>query len=260
VHRRDTILHGKGHQAAIASSRLSNANENVFSALDVNSFEVTSGANPFFILEALGVSKFHSATISNKSELPSGTNRSNNRSIHFTFYARSIIMKIETMEDLFLEQIEDLYDAERRLTKALPKMAVASTSLLLREAFESHLLETEGHVSRLETIFRTLGQEATAETCDAMKGLISEGEDMISHTDQTPVRDAGLIAAANRVEHYEIAAYGSARSFAQTLGLTEAASLLDQTLQEEKAADQKLSRLAERMVNDEAVRSPVSQR
>jgi ferritin-like metal-binding protein YciE len=170
------------------------------------------------------------------------------------------MMKIESMEDLFLEQVEDLYDAEKRLVKALPKMAEASTSQSLRQAFESHLLETEGHVSRLETIFRTLGQDPKSHTCDAMKGLISEGDDMVSDIDQSPLRDAGLIAAANRVEHYEIAAYGSARTFADMLGLSEAASLLEQTLQEEKTADQKLTKLAESMINDEALRSPVSQR
>jgi ferritin-like metal-binding protein YciE len=170
------------------------------------------------------------------------------------------MMKIESMEDLFLEQVEDLYDAEKRLVKALPKMAEASTSQSLRQAFESHLLETEGHVSRLETIFRTLGQDPKTHTCDAMKGLISEGDDVVSDIDQSPLRDAGLIAAANRVEHYEIAAYGSARTFADMLGLSEAASLLEQTLQEEKMADQKLTKLAESMINDEALRSPVSQR
>jgi|ERR1700733_12911109 len=169
-------------------------------------------------------------------------------------------MKIETMEDLFLQQVEDLYDAERRLVKALPKMAEASTSQSLRQAFESHLLETEGHVSRLEKIFRTLGQDPKSQTCDAMKGLVSEGEDVISDIDQSPLRDAGLIASANRVEHYEIAAYGSARTFAQILGLNEAASLLEQTLREEKTADQKLTQLAESMVNDEALRSPITQR
>jgi ferritin-like metal-binding protein YciE len=169
-------------------------------------------------------------------------------------------MKIETMEDLFLEQVEDLYDAEKRLVKALPKMAEAATSLSLRQAFESHLIETEGHVSRLENIFRTLGQDPKAQTCDAMKGLISEGEDMVSDTEPSALRDAGLIASANRVEHYEMAAYGSARTFAQTLGLAEAASLLEQTLQEEKKADQKLTQLAETMINDEALRSPVSHR
>jgi ferritin-like metal-binding protein YciE len=170
------------------------------------------------------------------------------------------MMKIESMEDLFLEQVEDLYDAEKRLVKALPKMAEASTSQSLRQAFQSHLMETEGHVGRLENIFRTLGKSAKSQTCDAMKGLISEGEDMISNIDESSLRDAGLIAAANRVEHYEIAAYGSARTFAETLGLREASTLLEQTLQEEKKADQKLTQLAESMVNEEALRSPVSQR
>ena len=169
-------------------------------------------------------------------------------------------MKIETMEDLFLEQVEDLYDAERRLVKALPKMAEASTSQSLRQAFESHLLESEGHVSRLENIFRTLGQDPKAQTCDAMKGLVSEGEDLIGDIERSSLRDAGIIAAANRVEHYEIAAYGSARTFAQILGLNEAVSLLEQTLQEEKNADRKLTQIAESMVNDEALRSPISQR
>jgi ferritin-like metal-binding protein YciE len=169
-------------------------------------------------------------------------------------------MKIESMEDLFLEQIEDLYDAERRLVKALPKMAEASTSQTLRQAFQSHLIETEGHVSRLEKVFRIVGQDPKSHTCDAMKGLVSEGEDIVSDIDASSLRDAGLIAAANRVEHYEIAAYGSARTFAQALGLNEAATLLEQTLQEEKKADQKLTDIAESMVNSEALRAPVSRR
>jgi ferritin-like metal-binding protein YciE len=169
-------------------------------------------------------------------------------------------MKIESMEDLFLEQIEDLYDAEKRLVKALPKMAEASTSQSLRQAFQSHLLETEGHVTRLEKVFGMLGKDPKGQTCDAMKGLISEGEDIVSDIDKSSVRDAGVIAAGNRVEHYEIAAYGSARTFAQTLGLTQAAALLEQTLQEEKKADQKLTQLAESMINEEALRSPVTQR
>src|ERR1700678_1827840 len=134
-------------------------------------------------------------------------------------------MKIESMEDLFLEQIEDLYDAENRLVKALPKMAEGTTSLTLRQAIESHLMETEGHVVRLEKIFGILGQDPKAKTCDAMKGLISEGDDVLSDIDQSPLRDAAIIASANRVEHYEIAAYGSARTFAETLGLNDAATL-----------------------------------
>ncbi len=164
-------------------------------------------------------------------------------------------MKIETMEDLFLEQIEDLYDAEQRLVKALPKMAEASTSPELRQAIESHLGETKGHVTRLEQVFQFLRKKPKGQTCDAMKGLIEEGEDVISNIDQSPLRDAGLIAAANRVEHYEIAAYGSARTFAKTLGLREAVSLLEQTLNEEKNADTKLTTLAESKINAEALRA-----
>ena len=170
-------------------------------------------------------------------------------------------MKIESMEDLFLAEIEDLYDCEKRLTKALPKMAKASTSPQLRQAFESHLQETQGHVERLERVFSEMGKQPKAETCQAIKGLIEEGEEMISNTDQSPLRDAGIIAAANRVGHYEMAAYGSARSFAQTLGLTSAVSLLEQTLEEEKKADKKLTQLAETKINDEAMRSaPVHHR
>ncbi len=169
-------------------------------------------------------------------------------------------MKIETMEDLFLEQVEDLYDAEKRLVKALPKMAEATTSLTLRQAIESHLVETEGHVTRLESVFRVLGRDPKGQTCDAMKGLINEGEDVIGDINASSLRDAGIIAAANRVEHYEIAAYGSARTFAGMLGLNEAVNLLEQTLQEEKKADQKLTQIAESMVNDQALREPVHQR
>jgi ferritin-like metal-binding protein YciE len=161
-------------------------------------------------------------------------------------------MKIESMRDLFLEQIQDLYDAEQRLTKALPEMAEAATASELRVAFEDHLTETEGHVTRLERVFTELGEEPKATTCDAMKGLIKEGDNVADDIDRSPLRDAALIAAANRVEHYEIAAYGSARSFAQSLGMEQAASLLEQTLREEKAADEKLTRLAESMVNEQA--------
>jgi ferritin-like metal-binding protein YciE len=161
-------------------------------------------------------------------------------------------MKIESMQDLFLEQIQDLYDAEQRLTKALPKMAEATTSAELREAFEMHLGETEGQVTRLERIFQALGEDPKATTCDAMKGLIKEGDSMVSDINQSPLRDAGLIAAANRVEHYEIAAYGSARAFAQSLGLDRVVSLLEETLEEEKAADRKLTSLAESVVNSQA--------
>jgi len=161
-------------------------------------------------------------------------------------------MKIESMRNLFFEQIQDLYDAEKRLTKALPELADASTSAELRGAFESHLIETQGQIIRLERIIQELGEGSNATTCDAIKGLIKEGDSMISRTDKSPLRDAGLIAAANRVEHYEIAAYGSARAFAQTLGMDRAVALLEETLKEEKAADQKLTKIAESIVNDQA--------
>ena len=164
-------------------------------------------------------------------------------------------MKIETMQDLFLEQIMDLYDAEQRLVKALPKMADAAISPQLRQAFQSHLQETRTHVDRLDRIFNRMGQKPKTQTCDAMKGLIDEGEDIVSDTAESPVRDAGLIATANRVEHYEIAAYGSARTFAANLGLSDAASLLEQTLEEEKRADAKLTQLAQSSVNTQAAQS-----
>lgn len=160
--------------------------------------------------------------------------------------------EFNSLKDLFVEQIEDLYDAEQRLTKALPKMADAANSSQLKQAFQSHATETQGHVSRLESIFSQIGVEPKREACEAMKGLIAEGEEMISAKGDPAVKDAALIAAAQRVEHYEISGYGSARTFAQRLGLTQAASLLQQTLQEESATDEKLTRIAEQSVNVQA--------
>ena len=160
--------------------------------------------------------------------------------------------EFNSFQDLFLEQIEDLYDAENRLTEALPKMAEASYSPQLRQAFETHVRETQGHVSRLESIFRQLNTEPKRETCAAMKGLITEGEEMISAKGDPAIKDAALIAAAQRVEHYEMSGYGTARSFALRLGLREAADLLQQTLNEEKAADEKLNQIAEGSVNAQA--------
>jgi len=157
------------------------------------------------------------------------------------------------MQDLFLEQIEDLYDAENRLVKALPKMADAATTQELQTAFEEHLRQTEGQVGRLEQVFGELGKSPTKPTCDAMKGLIEECEDIVKNTEESPLRDAGLIAAANRVEHYEMAAYGAARNFAQVLGLNRSAQLLEQTLNEEKQADETLTRIATQTVNKQAV-------
>ncbi|HEX4750538.1 MAG TPA: ferritin-like domain-containing protein [Bryobacteraceae bacterium] len=160
--------------------------------------------------------------------------------------------EFNSLNDLFVNQIEDLYDAENRLTQALPKMAEAANSSQLKQAFQSHLTETQGHVRRLEQIFREINVEPKRDTCQAMKGLIAEGEEMIKASGDPDVKDAALIAAAQRVEHYEMSGYGSARAFARRLGLTQAATLLQQTLEEEKAADEKLNIIAESSVNQKA--------
>jgi ferritin-like metal-binding protein YciE len=160
--------------------------------------------------------------------------------------------KMESLKDLFIDEIEDLYDAEKRLVDALPKMADAASTPQLQQAFREHLAETEQHVKRLEQVFSLIGKEAERETCDAMKGLISEGEDVVNADGNPSIIDAALIAAAQRVEHYEMAGYGSTRNFAQQLGLSEAADLLQQTLDEEGAADKKLTDIAEATVNPKA--------
>ncbi len=156
---------------------------------------------------------------------------------------------LNTFDDLFLEQLQDLYDAEKRLVQALPKMASAAHNPRLKAAFQEHLRQTEGQVSRLEQVFGQLGRSAQAKTCEAMKGLIAEGEEIISSSGDPNVKDAALIAAGQRVEHYEIAGYGTARTFAQRLGRTDAARLLQQTLDEEAATDRKLTTLAEQSIN-----------
>jgi len=160
--------------------------------------------------------------------------------------------KVTTMEELFIEELRDLYDAENQLTKALPKMSKAAASDDLRDVFEEHLGQTEEQVERLKRIFELVGEKPTGRKCAAMTGLIKEGDEMVSDSDETAVRDAGLIAAAQKVEHYEISGYGSARTHAELLGNTEAARLLEQTLKEEKAADDKLNQLALGMINYEA--------
>jgi ferritin-like metal-binding protein YciE len=161
-------------------------------------------------------------------------------------------MKLDSLEDLMVEQMRDLYDAEKKLVKALPKMAKAACSDDLRNAFENHLEETQGHVQRLERVFTLMGLKAKAKTCAAMEGLIEEGKEMIGEQGDGMVKDAGLIACAQRVEHYEMAGYGCLHTWAQQLGHHEAAGLLAQTLSEEKAADTKLTHIAESAVNEEA--------
>ena len=161
-------------------------------------------------------------------------------------------MALNSFDDLFVEQLQDLYDAEQRLVKALPKMADASHSASLKSAFQEHYRQTQGHVSRLEQVFKMLGKSAQSKTCEAMKGLVAEGEEVLSAKGDPDVKDAALIAAAQRVEHYEIAGYGTARTFAQRLGRQDAARLLQQTLDEEGATDKKLTALAEQSINPKA--------
>lgn len=160
-------------------------------------------------------------------------------------------MKLESLHDLFVDELKDLYNAENQLVKALPKMAKAAASDELRTAFEEHLHETQGQVERLETIFHQMDVSPKGKKCQAMQGLIEEGKTRIDEDAEDAVRDAALIAAAQRVEHYEIAGYGTVRTYAQLLGLDEAVDLLQETLDEEAAADQKLSDLA-RNINAEA--------
>jgi ferritin-like metal-binding protein YciE len=161
-------------------------------------------------------------------------------------------MKLNTLRDLYVEQLRDLYDAEKQLTKALPKMAKAATSPKLKEAFETHLRETEGHVKRLEQVFTALDMAARGKKCKAMQGLIEEGSEMMEENAEPEVMDAGLIAAAQRVEHYEMAGYGTVRTYAQTLGEKQAVTLLQQTLDEEKHADELLTQIAENAINVQA--------
>jgi ferritin-like metal-binding protein YciE len=157
-----------------------------------------------------------------------------------------------SFDELFVDQLQDLYDAEQRLTKALPKMAEAAHSPALKAAFQEHFRQTQGHGSRPEQVFKMLGKGAQSKTCQAMKGRIDEGEEAVSAKGDPDVKDAALIAAAQRVEHYEIAGYGTVRTFAQRLGRQDAARILQQTLDEEGATDKKLTALAEQSINPKA--------
>jgi len=162
-------------------------------------------------------------------------------------------LKLNSLRDLYVEELRDLYSAETQLIKALPKMAKAASGGHLKDAFTEHLGQTKTHATRLEEIFEQLGEKPAGETCQAMKGLIEEGEMMIKAEGDRNVRDAGLIGAAQRVEHYEMAGYGTARSLAEHLGEATAAEILQQTLDEEGAADQLLTEIAEKEVNLHAV-------
>jgi len=160
--------------------------------------------------------------------------------------------KLDTLKDLLIDELKDLNDAEHQITKALPKMAKAASNPQLQTAFTSHLAETEGQIRRLEQVFKALGLNPTRKTCEAMRGLLKEGDEVLEEKADPDVKDAALIAAAQRVEHYEMAGYGTVRTFARTLGLNDVAQLLQETLNEEGAADKKLTQIAERQVNPQA--------
>jgi ferritin-like metal-binding protein YciE len=163
------------------------------------------------------------------------------------------VKKLETLKDLFVEELRDLYSAENQILKALPKMEKAANSDQLKAAFAGHLEQTKGHVARLEQIFEALDEKPTGKTCKAMEGIVEEGAEMIHEKAEPAVKDAGLIAAAQRVEHYELAGYGTVRTFAEHLKMVQAARLLQETLDEEEATDKKLTDPAESNINLQAV-------
>lgn len=159
---------------------------------------------------------------------------------------------LDSLDELLHEELKDIYDAEKQLTKALPKLARKATAGELKEAFEAHLRQTEDHVERLEQVFEMLGVPARARKCVGMKNLLAEGDEMIGEAEDDSARDAVMIAAAQKVEHYEIASYGTVRTWASLLGKSEIAALLEDTLEEEKEADQKLTGIAISFVNEAA--------
>jgi len=161
----------------------------------------------------------------------------------------------ETIRDLLIEEMQDLYDAEKQLVKALPKMVKAASSEELSEAFAGHLEQTKGHVQRLEQAFQMLDQKPKGKVCAGMKGLISEAQERIQGNDDGALADSAMICAAQKVEHYEIAGYGTLKAWAEELGLSDIAALLDETLREEKEADEKLSTIAGRVMASEELLS-----
>jgi len=165
-------------------------------------------------------------------------------------------MRLDTLKTLYIDELKDLYNAENQLVKALPKMAKAASSEELQDAFEKHLEQTKSHVDRLEEVFEEIGEKPKGKTCKAMKGLIAEGSEILKEDGEESVIDAGIIVAAQKVEHYEIASYGSVRTFAQLLGKDRSADLLQRTLDEESEANEVLNKLAEDIVNPEALMEP----
>jgi ferritin-like metal-binding protein YciE len=166
-------------------------------------------------------------------------------------------MSLDSLDKLFIEELKDVYNAEKQILRALPRMAKAAESPELQQAFTKHLRETEGQVRRLEQVFQELGQSARGKTCKGMQGLLEEGKEVLEKEGEPAVIDAALIASAQRVEHYEIAAYGCLRTYAQLLGYSQAERLLQQTLEEEEAADKKLTQIGESGINDAAAAAGV---
>ena len=162
-------------------------------------------------------------------------------------------MQSSQLMDLFENELKDIYWAEKALTKALPKMIKNATDQELADAIENHLHETEQQVEKLEKVFELIEEKPVAKKCEAMAGLLKEAEEIMKETEKGPQRDAGIISAGQKVEHYEIATYGTLRTFAHTLGLDEAAEILEEILEEEKKADETLSELAESTINVEAM-------
>jgi ferritin-like metal-binding protein YciE len=163
-------------------------------------------------------------------------------------------MSVATIDELLLDELKDLYSAEKQITKSLPKLAKAATSPDLKQAFESHLEETRGQIERLDRVFEILGKSPKGKMCHGMEGVLEEGSEVLEETEKGAVRDAALISAAQRVEHYEMAGYGCVREYARILGQKEIASLLDETLKEEEAADKKLGTIA-KQVNANAAKA-----
>lgn len=161
----------------------------------------------------------------------------------------------EGLEKLFVEQLKDIYGAEKQLLRAIPKMAAAASRPELESGFNEHLEQTRGHVDRLESIFESIGRPATAKKCEAMEGLIEEAESVFEEDFEPATLDAALIGAAQKIEHYEIATYGTLRTFAETMGQDQIAALLQQTLEEERATDESLTELATAGINAEAAES-----
>jgi ferritin-like metal-binding protein YciE len=164
-------------------------------------------------------------------------------------------MKMESLHDLYLSELSDLYSAEKQIVKALPKMIQKTASPELRQALEDHLEQTNGHVERLEQVFEMHGESPKRQKCKGMEGILAEGNELVGRDAAPAVRDAAIVSAGQRVEHYEMAVYGAVRTYAEQLGHGRAAALLQETLEEERAADEKLTSIATRRVNLEAAQT-----